>query len=42
MDGKLSREERKRAIPKKKEFGTEVRYIFYILLSLRNMMIHMI
>lgn len=37
LDGKLSKEERKRATPKKREFGTEVRHIFHILLSLRNM-----
>lgn len=40
LDGKLSKEERKRATPRKREFGAEVRYIFHILLSLRNMMIH--
>lgn len=40
LDGKLSKEERKRAILRKREFGAEVRYIFHILLSLRNMMIH--
>lgn len=37
LDGKLSKEERKRATPRKKEFGTEVRYItFHHLLSLHN------
>lgn len=37
LDGKLSKEERKRAQPKKREFGLEVRYIiFHHLLSLRN------
>ena len=36
LDGKLSKEERKRAQFRKREFGTEVRYIFHILLSLRN------
>ena len=41
LDGKLSREERKRATIRKREFGTEVRYkIFHILLSLRNILIH--
>ena len=40
LDNKLSKEERKRATPRKKEFGTEVRYIFHDLLSLRNI-IHM-
>lgn len=35
LDGKLSKEERKRATPRKREFGTEVRYIFHRLLSLR-------
>lgn len=37
LDNKLSREERKRAAFKKRDFGTEVRYIFHILLSLHNM-----
>lgn len=37
LDGKLSKEERKRATPRKREFGTEVRYTFHSLLSLRNM-----
>ena len=37
LDNKLSREERKRATTRKKEFGTEVRYIFHNLLSLHNM-----
>lgn len=37
LDSKLSREERKRATFKKRDFGTEVRHIFHILLSLRNM-----
>lgn len=41
LDGKLSREERKRATPRRREFGTEVRHIFHNLLSLRKMMIHM-
>ena len=41
LDGKLSREERKRATPRKREFGTEVRRTFYNLLSLRKTMIHM-
>ena len=36
LDGKLSKEERKRATLRKREFGTEVRYIFHRLLSLRN------
>ena len=36
LDNKLSREERKRAAFKKRDFGTEVRYIFHILLSLHN------
>ncbi len=42
LDSKLSREERKRAQPRRRDFGTEVRCIFYDhnLLSLRNMMIH--
>ena len=34
LDNKLSKEERKRATPRKREFGTEVRYISQILLSL--------
>ena len=37
LDGKLSKEERKRATPRRREFGTEVRYTFHDLLSLRNM-----
>ena len=37
LDGKLSKEERKRATLRKREFGTEVRDTFYNLLSLRNM-----
>lgn len=37
LDGRLSKEERKRATVRKREFGTEVRHIFHILLSLRNM-----
>lgn len=37
LDGKLSKEERKRATYRKRDFGAEVRYIFHILLSLRNM-----
>lgn len=37
LDNKLSREERKRAAFKKRDFGAEVRYIFHILLSLYNM-----
>lgn len=41
LDGKLSREERKRATPRRKEFGTEVRYTFHNLLSLRKMIIQM-
>ena len=36
LDNKLSKEERKRATPRRREFGTEVRYIFEILLSLHN------
>lgn len=42
LDSKLSREERKRAQPRRREFGTEVRCIFhnYNPLSLQNMMIH--
>ena len=36
LDNKLSKEERKRATPRKKEFGTEVRYIFHHLLSLHK------
>ena len=40
LDGKLSKEERKRATIRRKEFGTEVCYIFRHLLSLRNIMIH--
>lgn len=36
LDGKLSKEERKRATVKRREFGLEVRCIFHILLSLRN------
>ena len=36
LDSKLSREERKRATTRKREFGTEVRYEFHSLLSLRN------
>jgi histone-lysine N-methyltransferase SETD1 len=39
-DRKLSSEERKRAQPRHKVFGTEVRYIFHDLLSFRKMMIH--
>lgn len=38
LDGKLSREERKRATLRKRDFGTEVRYILHNLLSLRNML----
>ena len=38
LDNKLSKEERKRAAPRRREFGTEVRYIFYSLLSLYKMM----
>ena len=34
LDNKLSKEERKRATPRKKEFGTEVRHIPQILLSI--------
>jgi histone-lysine N-methyltransferase SETD1 len=41
LDNKLSKEERKRATPRKREFGTEVRYIFRNLLSLHNMTIHL-
>jgi [histone H3]-lysine4 N-trimethyltransferase SETD1 len=37
LDGKLSREERKRATLRKRDFGTEVRCTFHNLLSLRNM-----
>lgn len=37
LDNKLSREERKRAMFRKRDFGAEVRYTFHILLSLRNM-----
>lgn len=37
LDGRLKREERKRATVRTKEFGLEVRKIFYILTSLRNM-----
>lgn len=37
LDNKLSREERKRAAFKKRDFGTEVRNTFHILLSLHNM-----
>lgn len=37
LDGKLSKEERKRATFRKRDFGAEVRFIFHILLSLRNM-----
>jgi histone-lysine N-methyltransferase SETD1 len=40
LDNKLSREERKRATFKKREFGTEVRYKFHILLSLHDMTHH--
>ena len=36
LDGKLSKEERKRAAARKREFGTEVRNTFHNLLSLRN------
>jgi len=36
LDGKLSKEERKRATLRKREFGTEVRNTFRKLLSLRN------
>lgn len=36
LDGKLSKEERKRATVKRRDFGLEVRYIFHHLLSLRN------
>lgn len=36
LDSKLSKEERKRATPRKKEFGTEVRHIFHNSLSLHN------
>lgn len=36
LDVKLSKEERKRATPRKKEFGTEVRNTFRNLLSLRH------
>lgn len=38
LDLKLSKEERKRAISRKKEFGTEVCNTFQYLLSLHNMM----
>ena len=37
LDGKLSKEERKRATMRRREFGTEVRCYFHNLLSLRNM-----
>lgn len=37
LDGKLSKEERKRATFRKRDFGAEVRYTFHNLLSLRNM-----
>ena len=37
LDSKLSKEERKRATLRKRDFGAEVRYIFHILLSLRKM-----
>ena len=37
LDNKLSKEERKRATHRKKEFGSEVRYTFQYLLSLHNM-----
>lgn len=37
LDNKLSREERKRATPRRKEFGTEVCAIFHNLLSLFKM-----
>ena len=37
LDVKLSKEERKRATSRKKEFGTEVRSTFRYLLSLHNM-----
>ena len=42
LDNKLSKEERKRATPRRKEFGTEVRHIFHNhnLLSLRKIMIY--
>ena len=40
LDGKLSREERKRAIIRRRDFGTEVRYTFHNLLSLRNILIY--
>jgi histone-lysine N-methyltransferase SETD1 len=36
LDNKLSREERKRAAFKKRDFGAVVRYTFHILLSLHN------
>lgn len=36
LDNKLSKEERKRATFRKKDFGAEVRYMFHILLSLHN------
>jgi histone-lysine N-methyltransferase SETD1 len=41
LDSKLSREERKRAQPRRREFGTEVRRTFHNhnLLSLRNILI---
>jgi histone-lysine N-methyltransferase SETD1 len=37
LDGRLKREERKRAQIRTKDFGLEVRNIFYNPLSLRNM-----
>jgi histone-lysine N-methyltransferase SETD1 len=40
LDVKLSKEERKRATQRKKEFGIEVRYTFHQLLSLRKI-VHM-
>lgn len=36
LDGKLSKDERKRATVKRKEFGLEVRYYSHHMLSLRN------
>ena len=39
MDNKLSKEERKRATVRKREFGTEVRIAFHNLLSLNNMIL---
>lgn len=36
LDGRLSKEERKRATMRRKEFGLEVRYKFHNLLSLRK------